>query len=250
MDGPNTRLPQTEEPLPPLPPMNGRCNARRVRKRGYCPSQITMANGRCRIHGGSTPKLLTAVNKNRKSEYLPQGVYARFENLNGSVLDNLAESIRIQQALETSIIERLNTGESALTWSKLKDILAATSLIDDGVTEENQEEDELIQLRRRVEQLENAIDASRRIVLEGSRAFAVQQQLRKELAGAHESQRKLTETLTKCRKEMQEIYTEEQWNTLLLAVLTSLKKHVATQQLAAVVKDFDSFSTQKLLKAA
>lgn len=193
--------------------------------------------------------MATLVARTQKSEYLPQAVYARFDSLNGSVLDNLEESIRMQQALETSIIERLDTGESALAWDKLAEYLASVSLIDDGVDTATAE-DEVDSLRRRVSQLEAVIDASRRLVLEGSKSFAVQSQIRKELQAAHEAQRKLTETLTKCRKEMQETYTEEQWNMLLLAVLTSLKKHVDTHALTKVVKDFDSFQTQKLLKAA
>lgn len=192
--------------------------------------------------------MATSIAKSHKSEYLPPQVYARFESLNGTVLDNIEESIKIQQTLETSIIERLNSGESALAWDKLAEYLASVSLVDDGAN--SSEEDETAFLSRRVAQLEAVIDASRRLVLEGSKSFAIQSQIRKELQQAHESQRKLTETLTKCRKEMQETYTEEQWNMLLLAVLTSLKRNVDTQVLTAVVKDFDSFQTQKLLKAA
>jgi hypothetical protein len=226
------------------------CNARRTRKRGYCTSTFVMENGRCAVHGGKTPKLVTEVAKQSKSEYLPASVYARFENLNGSVLDNIEESIKIQQALETSIIERLDTGESALSWERLAEILAAVSLVDDGLDATPTHEDEVVQLRRRVSQLETAVDAARSLVREGSRSFAVQTQIRKELQLAHDAQRKLTETLTKCRKEMQETYTEEQWNTLLMAVLHSLKRNVEAHALASVVKDFQSFSTEKLLKAA
>jgi Mg2+ and Co2+ transporter CorA len=221
-----------------------------TRRRGYCPVTMVMKNGRCAVHGGKTPKAVTEVSKQSKSEYLPQAIYARFENLNTSVLDNLEESIKLQQTLETSIIERLDTGESALAWERLLDIMAATSLIDTGIPEEAAEEDEIVQLRRRVEQLETAIDSARQITQQGARSFAIQSELRKELQQAHDAQRKLTETLTKCRKEVQETYTEEQWNTLLLAVLTSLKRHVEAQALTAVVKDFQSFSAQKLLKAA
>lgn len=247
---PNSRIPDEREPLPPMPPGDGVCNARRVRKRGYCPSRFVMANGRCAVHGGKTPKIMSVVAKSHKSEYLPPQVYARFESLNGTVLDNIEESIKIQQAMETSIIERLNSGESAIAWDKLGDMLASVSLIDDGEPDGPRAEDEIVFLSRRVSQLEAVIESSRRLVLEGSRSFAIQSQIRKELQMAHESQRKLTETLTKCRKEMQETYTEEQWNMLLLAVLTSLKRNVDTAALTNVVKDFDSFQTQKLLKAA
>lgn len=248
--GPNTRQPPDEDPLPALPSGDGRCNARKVRSRGYCPSKFVFANGRCRAHGGKTPKLVTEIAKQSKSEYLPSLVYARFETLNGNTLDNLEESIKIQQALETSIIERLDTGESAIAWGRLKDLMAQVSLVDDGLVEDAAEEDEIDRLLRRVTQLESVIDSARTLILEGSRHFAIQNQLRKELITAHEAQRKLTETLTKCRKEMQETYTEEQWNSLLLAILTSLKRHVETQMLTAVVKDFESFNAAKLLKAA
>ena len=247
---PNSRLPDTSDPLPPLPPMNGRCNARRVRKRGYCTVTVVMPNGRCRAHGGATPKIMSIVARSHKSEYLPKQIYARFEGLNGTVLDNLEESIKMQQALETSIIERLDTGESALSWQQLQETFSSVSMVDDGMPDDPSPEEELAALSRRVAQLEGVIESSRRILLQGARSFAVQTQIRKELQAAHEAQRKLTETLTKCRKEMQETYTEEQWNMLLLAILTSLKKHVDTTALTAVVRDFDSLSTQKLLKAA
>jgi predicted nucleic acid-binding Zn-ribbon protein len=164
-----------------------------------------MPNGRCHKHGGATPIIKTQIMRSSKSEYLPKALYARFETLNGSVLDNLEESIRLQQTMETSIVERLD------------------------------------HLRAQLEQ-------AREVVYDAARSFAIQTQLRHELQDIQESQRKLSETLTKCRKEMQETYTKEQWNVLLLAALTSLKKHVEAAALAAVAQDFQAFDTTKLLR--
>ena len=44
-------------------------------------------------------------------------------------------------------------------------------------------------------------------------------------------QRKLTETLTKSRKEVQETYTQTQWNEMLQIILLSLKKHITDHAL-------------------
>lgn len=231
--------------LPPLLPRNGRCQARLKRSRKYCP-RWGMENGRCYVHGGATPKLVTILAKT-KSEYLPREVYARFESLNGNVIDNLEESVRIQQTLETSIIERLKTGESALAWEKLTELVGSMSFLE--IEMPSEDEDETVTLAKRIDKLEGFIQDIRNLVLAGQRSFAIQSELRSELQRAHENQRKMTETLVKCRKEVQETYTEEEWNTLLLRILTSLKKNVDAQTLALIVADFQAMEPQKLLRA-
>ncbi len=55
--------------------------------------------------------------------------------------------------------------------------------------------------------------------------------VRHEIQSIHETQRKLTETLTKSRKEVQETYTQTQWNEMLHIILLSLKKHITDHAL-------------------
>jgi hypothetical protein len=202
-----------------------------------------MPNGRCHKHGGATPIIKTQIMRSSKSEYLPKALYARFETLNGSVLDNLEESIRLQQTMETSIVERLDTGESSAAWDRLMGILGSPPMV---IHEDNETEEEF--LAKENDHLRAQLEQAREVVYDAARSFAIQTQLRHELQDIQESQRKLSETLTKCRKEMQETYTKEQWNVLLLAALTSLKKHVEAAALAAVAQDFQAFDTTKLLR--
>ncbi len=173
-----------------------------------------MPNGRCRIHGGATPVGIAHPNstdgRTSKLAYLPDRLIKRAESLTGDSLDNIEQSISIQKALESDLLERLKSGESGAAWLKVREL--AQTL--ENANNANVVLDDLIAQLKALAQQGVGYDA-----------------IRHEIQGIHETQRKLTETLTKSRKEVQETYTQSQWNEMLTIILLSLKKHVTDQSL-------------------
>lgn len=229
--------PEDIEPLPPLKPFNGRCNARARQRRGYCKAGSTSPNGRCHYHGGPTPRGIASANymtgKTSKYHYLPLEDRSRLDSLTGDVLDRLEESIDVQTAYELRLVSRIDSGESAQCWALLKDEMK------DWREEDVESDDRLSLALSALEQIET-------IITKGAHSYAVQQANTKELQSIHESQRKLTETLTKCRKEVQETYTREEWNMFLASVLLVLKANVEGHLLAKMVGQLEARSVPVL----
>ncbi len=154
-----------------------------------------MANGRCKFHGGVSTKGMSSPKK--KHQYLPAELIGRFEHLNGDALDNLEESIGIQRALETRLLEQLATGESAEAWKLLTELVPSYESTSDPHVKDG------------------IFNRMKHIIHGGLKAYGV----RRDIQNIHDSQRKLTETLTKCRKEVQETYSQEQYNQMLNELL-------------------------------
>lgn len=131
---------------------------------------------------------------------MPNKLARRAESLSGNALDKLQESIDIQATLETQLLERIGSGESSHAWTKLAMAVAEYIAADE---KDNYLETEIARA--------NAFDKIAFCVQKGLDAA----HLRRDIQSIHESQRKLTETLTKCRKEVQETYTREMWNEML-----------------------------------
>jgi len=175
-----------------------------------------MPNGKCRLHGGKTPKGIASANfkdgKHSKYAYLPETLNYRAESLLTDTLKNLDESIQIQKSLETTYLEKLGTNESTAAWTKLSK--AVHNYDEAEYSAKNDSEKHLLQAQ--------AFGMIRFIVKEGlSESF-----LHSDIARIHESQRKLTETLSKCRKEQQEIYTVEELNQILGIFLEIVRRNI------------------------
>jgi hypothetical protein len=180
------------------------CGAKSKRSGVKCRNSA-MPNGKCRMHGGKSLAGAAAPGfkdgKHSKYQYLPPVLTARAEELTGDALDNLEESIKIQRSIETQLLEKLGTGESPDAWNALGKILDADP-----------------------EQMPPAakLQAIRTIVDGALGELSLQQRIQ----SIHDTQRKLTETLSKVRKEAQETYTQEQWNAMLHVVLLAAKKAI------------------------
>lgn len=177
------------------------CGAKKRRSEELCRG-LAMANGRCRLHGGkslagpASPSYKDG--RSSKYQYLPPALTARVETLTGDAIANLEESIRIQRSIETQLLEQLGTGESPDAWAMIAEVL-------DGLAPP-----------------ETQIAAIRNIVT----GAVGQSSLHQRIQSIHDSQRKLTETLSKVRKEAQETYTQEQWNAMLHLVLHAAKRAI------------------------
>lgn len=186
------------------------------------------------MHGGMSPTGPASPHfgngKRSKYQYLPANMSARFEKLSTDTLENLEESINIQRALETEVLNRVGTGESLRSWKRLTAIVGETAIL---VAKTN--DDDL-----QTEYKARAFDLIENEVVEGAASFASQSAARRDLHALHESQRKMTETLMKARKEMQETYTHEQWGELLGRILNILKKRLTPELLASVAFDIEA----------
>lgn len=168
------------------------------------------------MHGGKSKKGVASptfkTGATSKYAYLPKVLFSRAENLLTDTLKNLEESIQIQKSLETTYLEKLGTNESTEAWKRLK---AAVSEYEQAqFTAKNDGEKAAIQAK--------AFGMIKWLVNEGlSESF-----LHLDIARCHESQRKMTETLSKCRKEQQEIYTAEELNQILGIFLGIVKRNI------------------------
>jgi hypothetical protein len=178
------------------------CGAKSKRSGVKC-RNAAMPNGKCRMHGGKSLAGAASPSfkdgRTSKYQYLPPVLTARVEELTGDALENLEQSIKIQRSIETQLLEKLGTGESPDAWAAIKEILADPKMPAD------------LQL------------AGIRVVVDGALG---ELSLQQRIQSIHDTQRKLTETLSKVRKEAQETYTQEQWNAMLNVVLLAAKKAI------------------------
>ncbi len=190
------------------------CTAKSKQSGERCKRQPSIGLDVCAMHGGKSRKGMASPTfkdgKHSKYLYLPKQLIARTEEITTDAMENIVDSLAIQKALETQLLEKLGTGESGEAWIKL------------GQSVKDYEAAQALAKNKQALARANAFRVIRSTVEGGlSEAF-----LRRDIQSIQESQRKLTESLTKCRKEIQETYTQEQWNIMLNLILLSIQKHV------------------------
>jgi hypothetical protein len=183
-------------------------------------------NRKCGIHGAKTPKGEASphfkTGQHSKYSYLPANVRERVELMAGDAIENLERMLNTQAALETRAHERLGTGESSEAWLRLRQAVREY----DGADFMAEEPQALVRAK--------AMGMIRFIVDGGlSDAYAV-----RDIQSIHETQRKTTETLTKCRKDIQETYTLTQWEMFMSIVMRVIKNNVDRTTLAKLQRDF------------
>jgi len=104
-------------------PIEGRCNARRVRGQGLCQRHPVAGKTRCQKHGGrslsgvASPSFKTG----RWSTALPQRLLARYEQAqsDGELLA-LRDEIQLTDARLGDLLSRADSGESGQLWLTLQ----------------------------------------------------------------------------------------------------------------------------------
>lgn len=182
------------------------------------------------MHGGPTPIGIASPQfkdgKLSKYMYLPKMMTARVEQLSGDSIKNLEESIDIQKALESRLHEQFTEGVSIEKWRELKDVLATFNRLD----ADNQAPDP-----------RTCLEGIQKIVAAGLTDAQSEAKLTEQLQSLHDTQRKLTESVFKCRKESQEIYTKEQWDMMLNILLMSVRNHSDGNALKHIVADLFAY---------
>jgi len=180
----------------------------------------------CERCGGKPPGGMASPHfkdgKYSKYQYLPPNFSSRLESVISDHIENIEHSIEIQKMLETTYLEKLGTNESTEAWSKLRQVVK-------DYDEASHNSDPAKSNQGKAE----AFAMIRFIVNEGlSQSF-----LYRDIQSIQESQRKLSETLSKVRKEAQEIYTHEQWNEMLSTLVGVLKNNIQDQKILQAIQE-------------
>jgi len=169
-----------------------------------------MANGRCRMHGGPTPRgaALPQTTTGRYSKDLPTRLAARYEEArNDPDLLNLNAEIQLTYALLGEALKGMDHGESGQLWRSLKDAW-------DEFQEANRAQDK--------EASRLALVAMGDLIRRGVADAAA----RSEVLGIIERRRKLVESEGKRRTAMQQMITAERLMVLVSAVVDVVMRHV------------------------
>jgi hypothetical protein len=184
------------------------CGAK-TRSGGKC-HQPAMDNGRCRLHGGLTPKGIAAgaFKTGRYSKYLPQGLIDAYETtVNDPELLSVRQDIHLLDTLIASKIPLLENNDSAATWDRIdkliRDIRKAYKNEDYGGIENS------------ISEIEGIADQKRLF-------YATEQEIKSDLA----LRSRLVETENKTLYNKEKALTAEQAMLIMSALLDSVKRNV------------------------
>lgn len=184
-----------------------------------------MANGRCRMHGGATPRGPEhgAFKHGRYSQVLPARIGERYEQaMTDPALLSLHSEIALIDARIGELLSRIDHGESASLW------LDATTTFDDFKT------------ARAKGDAEGMADALERLgrQLQLGRHNALSW---REVEDLLDQRRRLVESERKRLVEMQVTMDVRQAMTFVTAVLDTVRRHVTDKrQLAAIGSDLQT----------
>jgi hypothetical protein len=189
------------------------CGAR-TRTGDSC-KQPALENGRCRFHGGKTPKGIDSANfrHGRYSHYLPARLKQRYEEAcQDDRLLEMRDEISLLDTRITELISGMDTGESGRIWRDLKNArkqLLYAKQVDDqsGMTQ--------------------ALNSIVILIQNGARDWEAWA----EITTTIEQRRRVVESERKRLLEMQQYITAEKAMLLIYAVAEILKRHIPDRQL-------------------
>lgn len=184
-----------------------------------------MANGRCRIHGGKTPrgKALPQTTYGRYSKHMPTRLAALYaETEQDDALLSVRQDIQLMDAFIAANFESLDSGESRKHWD---DILKWIGKARVAYKSEN------------YATLEQALDEMEAITDRRRLHFAAEQEIRDKV----EQRRKLVETEQKITLQGERAISAEQLMMLMTGVLQVIN-HVVTdaKQRYAIASGLDN----------
>lgn len=194
-----------------------------------------MRNGRCRMHGGSTPGGLASphTQHGRYSKYLPARLAERYHEAqaDGELLA-LREDIALVDARLADVIGRVDSGEAGRLWVEAREAYS--------------------EWKRAERASDDARQASAAEKLEAALGLGVQDyQAWTEALDLVERRRRLVESERRRLVEMQQMLTAEQAMLWLAAVSATIRRHVTNPvQLAAIAADLDHLTHAPALDRA
>lgn len=194
-----------------------RCGAK-TRTGAPCQAHA-MENGRCRMHGGGTPRGIANPNtKHGKfSKDLPTRMLADYEaELTDGELLNLSDAIALIRSRQKEIIRSLSTGGASAIWGELSETYG-----------------ELMEAQRAKDK--DQVSRSLKHIGELIRDGGADAKTWRELADLMEQERKLIDTEQKRRVAMQTMVTAEKGQLLVKALLASVNAHVSDKRILAAI---------------
>ena len=188
-----------------------------------------MANGRCRLHGGSTPNgfALPYTKSGRYSKYLPTRLAGRYEEAiaDGELLA-LRDEIGLLDARISQVVSALNTGESREAWAALSSVWFQFS---EGWKDLPPDD-----MERTVEQITELV----RNGLSESYVWS-------EIRGLLKERNDLVASERRRLIEMQQYITAERAMLLVSAVMDAVRRHVSDRDaLTAISADIGSLAAR------
>ena len=199
-----------------------RCGARK-RDGSPCPTR-PMPNGRCRMHGGKTPRgmALPQTKGGRYSRDLPTRMADRYaEALRDAVLLELREEIALLDARLADVLGRVDSGESGAAWATLGRLMRAYRRA--------QAEGHTTEAEIAAAELERVIDG-------GMQDHAAWSEVRSLI----DQRRRLVESERKRLVEAQQTISVEQAMLFVTALAEAARRHVTDPRvLAAMSEDIE-----------
>jgi uncharacterized protein YjcR len=197
-----------------------RCGAKLRNKNARC-TRIPMKNGRCRLHGGVSPKGIASgqFKTGRYSKYLPKDLNSKFqEAIKDPTLLELGAEIGLVQSMLEERIQKLYSGESVEFWEQARESFRELeSAMDDG--------DEVGVMKLRAAHLKTLQDG-----LRTSEAYESVQPL-------VEQRRKLAESENKRLKDLRATITMQQAMGIITLLTSIVKTHVTDQKVLAAISE-------------
>lgn len=187
-----------------------------------------MANGKCYHHGGSSLVGLAhpSTKTGRHSKDLPTRLQGRYlDSLNDADLLNLTDEIALTDAFVEDARRGLDHGESGRLFRELKatwDTLTTAQRAKDAAA------------------VSQAIGEIGQLIRYGIGAYAA----RDETTDLMEKRRKLVESESKRRVQMQDMITSEKAMLLVSALLDAVSRHVDPHVLAAIAAEFGALTAR------
>ena len=194
-----------------------RCGAK-TRASGSC-RQPAMTNGRCRLHGGKTPRGIASPHfkHGRYSTALPVRLLERYARaVSDPDLIVLRDDIALVDAMMADVLLRLDSGESGELWRTLR------------------EEAQRFESRRRDHDTAGAGESLEEI-LALVRRGDVDSAARREALEHLDQRRKLAAEERKRLAELQTSITAERAMALIAAIAAIIKSHVHDQAIFAAI---------------
>lgn len=179
-----------------------------------------MPNGRCRIHGGKSPKgaAVNTFKDGRYSKYMPIRLLEKYQqSLDDPELLNMRSEIALVDARLSDLLKRADTGEAGTLWEKAR---KANLEIQKAVHDENYG-------RMLVMALE--LD---RLIGDG----LADHEMWYEIQSLIDQRRKVVEAEQKRLVAMQQMVTAEQAMALVAGLLSAVKQHVSDRTVLTAVQ--------------
>lgn len=230
-----------------------KCSANKKKKNGggKC-SNPAMVNGKCRMHGGKTPKGLASPNlkTGAYSSYLPKNFFTRAQDFKADpALIELGEAVSVQKVRITELFQELGTREPVEVWRRLakryqdwqleeKELEDAQKAYDMNFFEnpaaQERAKARLEQKKERAAELHQEFAA---LLIDGCAAEEKAEIVWKKIEAAQERLRKLDETESKRLKDSGEYVSKEGFQIYNLLVQQIIIENVSDSTVRKAISE-------------